>query len=558
MRLPVFLLPKTFLSREDTGKGLRVLTLESMASSGFASITGSAFLVAFALALGADNFQIGILAGIPLLTDLFQIPAVWLIEKIRYRKLVVFSTWLTSQLLWIPIALLPLVTDMVGNGAILILVGLMTIRGMLNAFSNCGWNSWLRDLIPQPILGRYLSRQLSLATAVSIIIGLGVAFFLSRWDGSGGGTAGYSYVLLIGLIIFGLASPACMIFIPEPMMRPVISPRPSFLKTIFTPWREQNYRQLMKFLMFWGFATSMALPFFEVFMLSQLNLSILIVIILATVTDIFTAISLRVWGPLSDRLGSKTIMSNSSALFLLVLLGWATVVIHGTGAFLMPLLIILHIIQGISVAGIMLSEEALSLKLAPAGKATAYTTGASLADSTGTGIGVIVGGFLVELFSSDRLNLDLPWVVKPGQIYPIENVSGGFLFLFLLSFVIGMLTLKTLENLREPGKARGKSVLNALITEAARTYCTAHPVAAKIHIARLPSKYIDVAEIKDQSANYHACHLASLILSLPNVIVNFTGNLQKKPPPALRNKTLQSCIKKSDCSLLNISKQRAL
>jgi len=538
VRLPVLLLPKTSLSREDTGKGLRVLTLESMASSGFASITGSTFIVAFALALGADNFQIGILASIPLLTDLFQIPAVWLIEKLRYRKVIVFSTWLISQLLWIPIALLPLFADTAGTCIILILMGLMTIRGIMNAFSNCGWNSWLRDLIPQPILGRYLSRQLSLATAVSIIIGLGVAFFLSRWDGSGGGTAGYSYVLLIGLIIFGLASPACMIFIPEPMMRPVISPRPSFLKTIFTPWREQNYRQLLKFLMFWGFATSMAFPFFEVFMLTRLNLSILIVIILATITDIFIAVSLRIWGPLSDRLGSKIIMSNSTSLFLMVLLGWAIIAIYGNSIFLIPMLVILHIIQGISIAGIMLAEEALSLKLAPAGKATAYTTCASLADSVGTGTGVIAGGFLAELFSTDRINLNLHWLAQSGQINSVENGPGGFPFLFLLSFAVGTLTLKTLQNLQDTGRTRYNSLLTILITEIIRTFCSAGLLKANTYAIKLPSKYVSIAERKGSSANFHACCLATLTPLLPKVTVNITGNLQKKPPPTLYRKTL--------------------
>ena len=545
MRLPALFLPKASLSREDTGRGLRALTLESMASSGFASITSSAFLVAFALALGANNFQIGILAGIPLITDLFQIPAVWFIEKLRYRKVVVVSTWLISQLLWLPVALLPLVTNTVGTGVIFMLMGLMTIRGVMNAFSNCGWNSWLRDLIPPPILGRYLSKQLSLATAVAIITGLGVAFFLGHWDVTGGGATGYSYVLIIGLVIFGLASPLLMVRIPEPMMQSRTGPGPSFVKTVTAPWRRQNYRQLMKFLMFWGLATSMAFPFFEVFMLSQLNLSILIVIILATVADIFTIISLRVWGLLADRLGSKAVMSAGASLFLLVLLGWAIVTIWGRGISLIPLLFILHIIQGISIAGIMLAEESLSLKLAPKEKATAYTTGASLADSAGTGTGIIIGGYLVELFSGDGLNPGLPWITHLQEFNPVDSWSIGFIFLFLLSFTLGMLTLPMLKNLQETGNTRGESILNILITEVTRAGCAAHPQTTKNYIIRLPAKCVDISAGKEPSANFPARCLAALTPLLPKDMINLTGNLQKKPPPVFTGKAFYYPVPKA-------------
>ena len=532
VKMSVSFLPQASLSREDTGRGLRILTLESMASSGFASITSSAFLIAFALALGANNFQIGILAAIPLITDLFQIPAVWLVEKLRNRKAIVFSTWLISLSLWIPIAFLPLSIGVASNKVIFMLMGLMAIRGIMNAFSNCGWNSWLRDLIPQPVLEGYLSRQLSLATVVSIVTGLGIAFFLGYWDASGSGAMGFSYLLLLGLLIFGLASPVLMLLIPEPMMQPLISPRPSFLKIVTAPCRERNYRQLMKFLLFWGFATSMAFPFFEVLMLSQLNLSIMNVIILVTVTDIFTAISLRTWGTLSDRLGSKAIMSYSVSLFLIALLGWSVVVIYGRGIFLVPLLMLLHIIQGISLAGILLAREVLSLKLSPKGKATAHTTGASLADSVGTSIGMITGGFLAELFSGGKLNLNLP------HLNPAGSQADGFLFLFLLALAVGILTLKILQNLQEGDKARESSILNILCSAVTRAYRPAHQALLKNQAIWLPSRCIRLTAEKGPAADLPPCYLAASMPSLPKVVINLTGNLQKKPPSTLSGKSL--------------------
>ena len=108
MNLRGILKPKPTISEQDLNKGLRWLTLEGTASLGFSSITTSGFLAAFALALGANNLQIGILAAIPFLMQIVQIPAIGLVERIRRRKQIAVLSWFPAQLLWFPIALIPL------------------------------------------------------------------------------------------------------------------------------------------------------------------------------------------------------------------------------------------------------------------------------------------------------------------------------------------------------------------------------------------------------------------------------------------------------------------
>jgi len=74
---------------------------------GFFSITTSGFLAAYALLLGCNNFQIGILAAIPFLTQPIQILAIPLVERIRRRKVIVLASRIPAQLAWLPIALIP-------------------------------------------------------------------------------------------------------------------------------------------------------------------------------------------------------------------------------------------------------------------------------------------------------------------------------------------------------------------------------------------------------------------------------------------------------------------
>jgi MFS family permease len=479
--------PRATLSRDEVRRSLRVLTWESMASTGFSSVTASTFLVAFALVLGASNFQIGVLASIPFITDLVQVPAVWLVEKLRRRKAMVLLTWLFSQLLWVPVALIPVAMDLPDAGAVSMMLGIMALRGILNALTNCGWSSWKRDLVPQNILGRYFARRLSLATMVAVVCGLSAGYFLDYWSAGEGGAIGYSCVLLVGLAFFGLASPALMAFIPEPKMPPAGGPRPSFPETITTPLRERNYRQFMKFLMSWGFASNMVAPFFAVFMLRQLGLPIFTVISLAMVSGVFTVISLRFWGPLADRFGSKAVLYLSTALFLLVLMGWILTALPGDPGLLIPLLVMMHVLAGIAAAGMTLTAETLSFKLAPHGRATPYLVGASLADSAGAGLGALAGGFLADFLTGRAVVLDLSpsGPFQPFASGPIQLT--GFHFIFTLAFLMGMFTLRALKSVRETGATRQEAALPVLLAEISRLFDRVNPNRGPYYLCRVTS-----------------------------------------------------------------------
>ena len=107
MNLFRFLRPKPTISDHDITSGLRWYTWEGTVSLGLFSITTSGFLAAYALALGANNFQIGVLAAIPFIMQIMQFPAIWIVEKFRRRKAIALITWFSAQILWIPIALIP-------------------------------------------------------------------------------------------------------------------------------------------------------------------------------------------------------------------------------------------------------------------------------------------------------------------------------------------------------------------------------------------------------------------------------------------------------------------
>ncbi|MFC1947783.1 MFS transporter [Chloroflexota bacterium] len=457
--------PKPTLTEDEIKSGLRWVTIEGAVSMGFFSITTSGILVAYALTLGAENFHIGILAAIPFIMQIVQIPAIWLIESVRRRKLISVLSWFIAQLCWFPIALIPFFLPIPDKAAIMLLIGIMALRGIMSAICNASWNSWQRDLIPQNILGRFFSRRMAYATAFAAVFSVCSAIFIDYWRNSSlpeDSAFGYSYAILFGALFLGLGSVFFMALIPEPLMQPLTGPTPSIRERLAAPLRDSNFRRLLRFLFYWSFASNLAIPFFAVHMLQTLEMPVVWVIGLSILSQIFNILFLRVWGPLADRFSNKVVLSIGISLYLLVIGGWIFVTLPGKYFFTVPLLIILYIFAGIASAAVSFTVGTIGLKLSPKGEATSYLATASLATNIGAGLGPIAGGFLADFFATRQLNLTFTWIDPSSTInLPFISIIGRD-FLFGIAFFLGILTLGMLATIREEGDVGREVILESL------------------------------------------------------------------------------------------------
>ena len=508
-----FLQPKAIIAEAEVNRGLRMLTFEGMVGIGLNSITGSGFLAAFALALGANNLQIGILAALPFITQPLQIPVVVLVERLKRRKLITIPSQFASQSIWILMALIPIAIGTPSGLAVSALLALMAIRGVLSALVNTSWNGWLSDLVPRDIMGRFFSQRMALATAVAIVFGLGAGFFVDVWQDRvdpAQGIFAYTIALLVGAIVLGLASPVFMALMPEPLMQVPMGEQPSIWSTLAQPFRDRNFRRLLWFLLLSGFALNMAVPFFAVYMLTRLGLPLTAVIGFTVIGQLSNILFLRLWGPLADRYGSKAILSLCTSLYILVIISWTFTTLPDRHFMTIPLLVVLHIFAGAAVAGVSITIGTLGMKIAPEGQSTSYLAAASLATNVGSGLGPLVGGAFAQFFSVRSLQLTFTWI-DPNREVDLPTLSlTGFDFLFAIAFVIGLISLNTLTTIREEGEVSRDIVLDELLNQSQGVTRAMSSVPGLRFVTQFPYSYLRRVPGVDVAVGVTAYQIASL------------------------------------------------
>ncbi len=461
-----FLKPRDNLTDADREHGLSVMDKQIFAAAGADGFVSAGFLSAFALLIGASNLHIGILTAIPFVSQALQIIAVVVIERLQMRKALVVVTYLIAYSTWIPVALIPLILDVPHVGAVTLLLVFVAIRGVATSFVVTGWNSWLRDIVPVASAGSFFGRRLKLATVAAVVTGLGAAIFVDWWKGFAGPSdevIGYSIAFLFGSVVLGYSAVGFMSRIPEPRMSSAANR--SFggtFKNLIDPFRDADFRKFINFLFVFYFVTNLAVPFFAVYMLKRLDLPLSMVVGLGVLSQVSSIFFYQVWGNWADRFGSKVILSISASLYFLVIIGWTFTTLPDRHGGTIPILIFMHLLLGVALAGVNIGVTSLRMKMAPANQATSYMAAASLALNIGAGTAPLIGGAFADIFETRSFRIAIQWI-DPNRVLDLSAFSlTGFDFLFAVAFLLGFITFPVLARIREAGETDTETVLDEL------------------------------------------------------------------------------------------------
>ncbi|MEQ8369410.1 MAG: MFS transporter, partial [Alphaproteobacteria bacterium] len=470
-RFPVF----DKLEPATLDAGLKTGIRESVATHAQSALTTGVFVVGLALQLGANNATIGLLAAIPFLSQLMQLPSIFIIERVRNRRGISVISMIVSRSFLFAIAATPLIPDDVLARQVLVVS--LILYGTTGSVCSCAWSSWMRDLVPEDRMGWYYARRMFYGIGLALGIGLLASGFIDLWQAwlPDFGRHVYTVVFLAGGVM-GFVDTWLIARMPEASMARPAKPSP-LLKLLWQPFRDINFRRLLMFLVSWNFAINLAAPFFTVYMLTLLNMPMSLVIIMTLVSQGANVASVRVWGQMTDRFSNKAVLGVCAPLFIFAILGWTFTTFPDPHRFTFVLVVTLHVLMGISTAGVTLATSNIALKLSPRGAATSYLAANSIGNSLAAGTAPILGGLFADFFASQELSWILQWRSGDAEVV-IRTLSFRFWdFFFFLAFLLGLYSIHRLSLVREVGEVQERVVIRELLSLTRRSFRNLSSVA---------------------------------------------------------------------------------
>ncbi len=315
--------PSNNLTEEQTKWGMRMIIGDGIASEAMITLTTGTFLTAMAILLNASNFQIGLLASLPTFTNIFQLLSIWLVRRFNNRRILSVTCSLLAR---IPLVIVGLLTLFYPGASIHALILFLFLYYGFGSIAGPIWNAWMKDLIPADQLGSYFSRRSTYTQILNAVIGISLALFVDyikrKHPEMELGTYGGMFTAA-GLI--GITGTFFLSRTPEPLSQLTQENIFSLLKR---PLMDKNFRRLLAFNSVWIFAFNIATPFFIVFLMKKIGLSISYIIGFTIISQLFSILTIRIWGRFADRYSNKNMIGISAPLYILCLIAWCFVGIY--------------------------------------------------------------------------------------------------------------------------------------------------------------------------------------------------------------------------------------
>jgi MFS family permease len=308
-------------------RGLCLSVFEGMSAQAQTSCTGlgaggpNAITIGFAFLLGARDPALGLLGALPVFGNLGAYVGAALAPRMRGRKRTVAISSTLARVSWLLIGAIPFAFVQRRDLGLAIFLFAWAVTNALMSLSGNLWTSWMADLCPPRIRGRYFSQRTKWTTIAGIVVPLLVSLLLDKgFGGVPSPDAGesslserqaYGFALVFGIsAVFGLVCYVLLSGQPEPTRAPEAVPPPLDVAWFLEPFRDRRFLALLVFVAAFGATNGIAVPFWTPFMLQEMKLDYSFVngwfVVLQGTT---MAASLPLWGRLTDRIGNRPAMA---------------------------------------------------------------------------------------------------------------------------------------------------------------------------------------------------------------------------------------------------------
>ncbi|MFD0766919.1 MFS transporter [Mucilaginibacter lutimaris] len=441
------------LEKITTGQlnsGLKLVIADGLSAEAMVVFTSGTFLTAMAIHMGATNLQLGLFAALPTFTTIFQLASIWLVQKWNNRKAVTAIFNLLARLPLIAIGVMPLLFT--GSTTIQMLLVLLFFQHIFGDIAGASWNAWMKDLIPGERLGSFFSRRGRMAQTLNVTLSLATAMGIDHVKAyyPAHEITAYTTLFLTGGVL-GMLSVVLLLRTPEPKPIPM---NDNVFKLFGRSLKDKNFRNLLAFNSVWAFALNLATPFFAVFMIKNIGLPLSYVIGLGIISQLSSIAFIKLWGKYSDRFSNKTIINICAPVYITCILAFAFTGLPGSKVTALAILVAIHILSGLSTAGINLALSNIGLKLAPKKEAIVYITAKNMLVAFSSTIAPVAGGLLADFFASHQLMYNLNIAGHSLRVIDLQ----GWNYFFIIGGIIALASLKLLNKVSEQGETHRRKV----------------------------------------------------------------------------------------------------
>ena len=370
------------------------------------------FVALFALAYGASNSQVGLMAAAAnLLGAAALFPGAQLVERSGKRKaVVVWSAGIFGRFALLGLALVPF---LFGSAAVAIVAIIVFdgVRAFMANLANPAWTSLVADLVPEQMRARFFSsRNIAMGLAamvVATLAGLLISRTNTRLDSA---VAGYQVVFFCAFAT-GMISTYAFSRIREvaPKAAERAPHHPGDLRRALR--LNPAFAGLVASALVWNFSLQLASPFFNVYLVNGLGATATAVGVLASVASLTALFGQRFFASVIDRRGPYWVQGMTSLFIPLAPLAWMLVTAPWQVA-------IINAFVGFAWAGYNLANFNVLLELAPLDQRARSVALYQLAVFGSAVAGPLLGGFL-----ADRVGYQLIFLLSG-----IGRFAGALLF----------------------------------------------------------------------------------------------------------------------------------
>ena len=268
--------------------------------------------------LKANDFQLGLLAAIPVAANVLQIFMSDIMEKKRNRRKMFLLFGLVGRFFWIPIALVPYIFPGFSADLRIWLVTVFVVMVFTgNSAVGLCWGSLMGDIVPIRIRGSYFSARQMISLASGVVVGMLVSLMIDHF-----GMPGYSIALVLAGITH-LADIGCYFFVQWPPMTESVGVKVSLFGMLREVFTNRPFVKVIVFYSIWLFSTNIAGPFWNVYMIEELRMNFTeMSLYTQIISNVTTVLVISRWGKLIDRYGNKPVLQMAAILITVSPLPW--------------------------------------------------------------------------------------------------------------------------------------------------------------------------------------------------------------------------------------------